>query len=117
MAYDESLAERVRAALWQSGTTFEEKAMMGGLCILVDGKMCVGVVQDRLMARLDPAIYEEMLERPGCEPMDFTGRPMKGYVWVDPPGMKGDAALQHWIGLALEFNPRAKASKSRKKSG
>ena len=114
MPYSESLAERVRKALLEQSAVFEEKPMMGGLCFMVDGKMCVGVNEDRLMLRLDPAIYEEVLERPGCVPMDFTGRPMKGFVWVEPMGMKTSANLLRWVRLALDYNPRAKASKKKK---
>jgi len=84
---------------------------MGGLCFLVDGKMCVGVVHERLMARLDPAIYDSALRQEGCEPMDFTGRPMRGFVFINPEGHASDRDLASWLGLALDFNPRAKSSK------
>ena len=75
--------------------------------------MCLGVVGDRLMVRLDPAVQEESLQRPGCKPMDFTGRPMKGYVFIHPEGIQTEKEFRHWISLALEFNPRAKAAKKR----
>ena len=114
MAYDESLAEKVRRWFLQHEVDTEEKRMMGGLCFMVDGKMCLGIVDERLMVRLDPAIYEESLEKPGCSPMDFTGRPMKGYVWVDAVTLQQPGAMDEWAGLALEFNPRAKASKKKK---
>ena len=87
--------------------------MMGGLCFLVSGKMCVGVEKERLMVRLDPDIYETSLERKGCTPMDFTGRPMRGFVFVNAEGNASDRELASWLDLALEFNPRAKASKKR----
>jgi hypothetical protein len=73
--------------------------------------MCVGVEKARLMVRLDPAVEGDALSRLGCKPMDFTGRPMRGYVFVHPEGCESEAQLGHWIGLALEFNPRAKASR------
>ena len=87
--------------------------MMGGLCFMVNGKMCLGVSDQRLMVRLDPAVEVESLQLRGCKQMDFTGRPMKGYVFVHPEGIETDTQLLHWVNLALEFNPKAKASKKR----
>ena len=113
MAYSEELAERIRAILENKSIVFAEKKMMGGLCFMVDGKMCVGVTNEDLMVRLDPEIYDEVLDRQGARPMDFTGRPMKGFVFVDESGMRGKSALSFWIELALDFNPRAKSSKKK----
>ena len=81
---------------------------------MVNSKMCVGIVNDDLMVRLAPEIYEEVLERPGCREMDFTGRPMKGFVFVGQEGTKGLKQLKYWISLGLDFNKRAKASKKKK---
>mgnify|MGYP001409817846 CR=1 FL=1 len=78
MAYDSSIADRVCDHLTSRRVSFEIKAMMGGLCFMVNGKMCLGVIDARLMVRLDPSTEVESLKRPGCKPMDFTGRPMKG---------------------------------------
>ena len=114
MAYDEYLSERIRNAFQRKRVTVEEKKMMGGLCYLVDDKMCVGIVKDNLMARIDPEIYEEALTRKGVRDMDFTGRPMKGYVFVDPEALDLEADLEYWIQLALDFNPKAKSSKKKK---
>lgn len=114
MAYDEQLAIRVRNVFAKRKVTFAEKRMMGGLCFLVDGKMCVGVEKERLMVRLDPEIYEDALRCKGCAPMDFTGRPMRGFVFVNPDGLAGSRDLASWVDLALEFNPKAKSSKKRK---
>ena len=116
MAYNEQLARRVEKAFERHGTRYQTKKMMGGLCFMVDDKMCVGVDRDRLMARLDPEIYEAMLKRKGCAPMDFTGRALKGFVFVAPEGIANARALDFWIQKALEFNPKAKRSKQRKKS-
>jgi TfoX/Sxy family transcriptional regulator of competence genes len=113
MAYDEELAERVRREFRERNVVFAEKRMMGGLCFMVDGKMCVGVVKARLMVRLDPAVYDEALGRKGCVPMDFTGRPMRGFVFVNDQGLKSRRDLSSWLSLALEFNPRAAASKKK----
>jgi len=115
LAYDKQLAIRVRCSLSERGVAFEEKAMMGGLCFMVDGKMCVGVEKARLMARIDPDTYEAALERRGCVPMDFTGRPMRGFVFVNPEGLHSKRDLDAWLTRALEFNPRAVASKKRKR--
>ena len=110
MAYNEKLADRIREGL--SGVNkVEEKKMMGGLTFMVKGKMCVGILNDDLMARIDPTVYEEALERKGCREMDFTGKPMKGFVFVGPEGTKGKRDLTSWIELALEFNKKAKPSK------
>lgn len=113
MPYDTALADRVTDMFTAGRVPFETKTMMGGLCYLVRGKMCVGVTKDRLMVRLDPALETQALTQPGCQPMDFTGRPMKGYAFVHPEGYESDAQLRHWLALALDFNPRAKASKKR----
>ena len=85
MPYDEQLAERVRAVLaGQPGLT--ERKMFGGLAFMLAGNMCVGVENDRLMLRLGQDLYEEALTRPHAAPMDFIGRPMKGFVFVAPGG-------------------------------
>ncbi|HWA24806.1 MAG TPA: TfoX/Sxy family protein [Lacunisphaera sp.] len=116
MAYNEYLAERVRAELKRHRVPLEEKAMMGGLCFMVRGKMCVGVDKDRLMVRLDPAVEAEALARPGAAPMDFTGRPLRGFVFVSAEGWERTADLAAWLALALDYNPRAKASKKKARS-
>jgi len=112
MAYDEKLANRIRARL-AGLPNIEEKKMMGGLTFMYNGKMCVGIIKDELMCRIDPAIHEMAVTKPGCRTMDFTARPMSGYVLVDQSGMKSEADFEYWIGLALEFNKRAKASKKK----
>lgn len=115
MAYDTSISDRVTDFLTSRGVSFETKAMMGGLCFMVNDKMCLGVAGSRLMVRLDPAVESESLKLCGCQPMDFTGRPMKGYVFVHPEGLETETQLRHWLNLALEFNPKAIASKKRPK--
>jgi TfoX/Sxy family transcriptional regulator of competence genes len=117
MAYDEQLAARVRSFVVGREVSFAEKRMMGGLCFLVDEKMCVGVEKERLMVRLDPLIYEEVLKRKGCGPMDFTGRPMRGYVFVRTAGYATARDLATWLELALAFNPKAKSSRQRRQEG
>ncbi len=114
MAYNEFLAERVADQLHKLGVNFEEKHMMGGVAFMVNEKMCLGVVKENLMARIDPEIYETVLQREGCKPMDFTGRTMKGFVFVEPVGMDMEDDLEYWIRLALDFNPKANSSKKKK---
>jgi len=114
MSYDEKLADRVREIIAVTHRKVEEKKMFGGLCFMVNGKMCIGVEQERLMVRLDPEKYDEVLEKPGCKPMDFTGKIMKGYVFVDTEFLKTKKDLGYLVGLALEFNNKAKASKKKK---
>lgn len=116
MAFNELLAERVELELRQQSAAISEiKKMFGGLCFMVDQKMCIGVVKDQLMVRLDPEEYEEMLSRDGCEPMNFTGRTMKGFVFVNSEGYDLDEDLAFWVDRALAYNPKAKASAKRKK--
>lgn len=110
MAYNERLADRVRETLVHQQAV-EEKKMMGGLTFMVNGKMCVGILKDDLMVRLDPAIYETALKRSDCREMNFTGKPMKDFVFVGPKGTSTKKDLNSWISLALEFNKKAKASK------
>jgi len=114
MAYNEQLADKTRAIIAQSHKKVEEKKMFGGLCFMVNDKMCVGVEKDRLMVRLDPARFDEVMEKEGCKPMDFTGKVMKGYVFVDADVLKTKKQLEYWIKLALEFNKIAKPSKKKK---
>ena len=116
MAYNEQLAARVRDHLAALRLPTEEKRMMGGLCFMVREKMCVGVTEDRLMVRLDPASVPAALTRRGCTPMTFTGRPLKSFVFVSPEGWKAPKEFNHWLTLALEFNPRAQSSKKRSPS-
>lgn len=113
MAYSEKMADRIREAL-AGQKNIEEKKMFGGLCFMVNDKMCIGVNQDEIMCRIDPDIYDEAVERNGARPMDFTGRPMKGYVFVSEDSIKKKSDFDYWIKLCLEFNKKAKASKKRK---
>lgn len=111
MAYDEYLADRIVAVLKSKRILFEEKKMMGGLSFMIDNKMCIGVIKNNLMARVGPEMYNMALTKPGCREMDFTGRPMMGYVYVEPEGIDMDDDLDYWVQLCLSFNPKAKSSK------
>lgn len=113
MAYSEKLADRIREAL-QDISAVEEKEMMGGLTFMVNDKMCIGIIKDEMMCRIDPAFHEEAIEMTGCRTMDFTKRPMHGYVMVDETGMKTKNEFNYWINLSLNFNGKAKSSKKKK---
>ena len=115
MAYNEKLADRVKEIIAVTHNITEEKKMFGGLCFMVNNKMCVGVEKERLMVRLDPAKYDEVMEKEGCMPMDFTGKVMKGFVFVDAAVLKTKKQLDYWMKLALEYNIIAKASKKKTK--
>ncbi len=114
MAFDEKLVDRIREMLVDLPKV-EEKHMFGGVCFMVNGKMCVGVVKDEMMCRIDPKMDEIVLEKEGCRPMDFTGKRMKDYVFVSEEAIKTQKAFEYWINLCLEFNVQAKASKKRLK--
>lgn len=114
MPYDEKLAERVRKVLAPQKKHIEEKKMMGGLTFMLRDKMCVGVLKDELMCRIDPEIHDETIKKKGCRTMDFTKKPMKGFVFVDSRGTYSEKDLHYWIGLSVDFNARAKASKKKK---
>jgi TfoX/Sxy family transcriptional regulator of competence genes len=101
MAYNERLAERVRAML-ASRTDVSERRMFGGLSFLLDGKMCVGVLGDELVIRSGAERYAEALKRPHAREMDFTGRSMTGMVYVSPAGVSRGASLQRWVELGVE---------------
>ena len=115
MAYSEFLADRVSQFFTERSIPFEARKMMGGLCFMVDDKMCVGVNRDEIMARIHPEMYESSLLKPGCREMNFTGRPMKGFVFLTDEAIDLDDDLNYWLQLALDFNPLAKSSKKRKK--
>ncbi len=113
MAYDEKLADRIREILVDQPKV-EEKKMMGGVAFMVDNKMCVGVIKDEMMARIGPDAFDEAIEKHGCRPMDFTKKPMKGWVFISPEAIYKVKDLEYWIGLALDFNHKAKSSKKKK---
>jgi hypothetical protein len=76
--------------------------------------MCVGIIKNDLMCRIDPEIHDAAIQKKGCRTMDFTHRPMSGYVLIGESGMKSDKDFDYWIDLALQFNKKAKASKKKK---
>ncbi len=102
MAYDEDVAYRLREALAdQDGVT--ERKMFGGLAFMVNGHMCCGLTTEDLMVRVGPEQYEACLAQSHARPMDFTGRPMKGMIYVDEAGYETADALQAWVDRGLAF--------------
>jgi hypothetical protein len=102
MAFNEALAGRVRKAL-KGRRKLQEKKMFGGLAFLLHGNMCCGVVGDELMVRVGPESYEKAMSARHVRPMDFTGKPLRGFVYVTPPGIAGDRSLKAWVTRGAEF--------------
>ena len=115
MAYNEKIADQTRELISLTHKNVVEKKMFGGLCFMVNNKMCVGVEKERLMVRFNPDKTDEVMEKEGCKPMDFTGKIMKGYAFVDAEVLDTKKKLKYWIDIALDFNKKAKASKKKKK--
>ena len=110
MAYDEFLADRIRHIINASNAPFYEKKMMGGLIFMVNDKMSCGTHYDKkfkgdlLMVKIGIVAYEEEIEKDVCLPMDFTGRPMRGYIFITPDGFDMDEDLKYWVQKGLDFN-------------
>lgn len=102
MAYNEKLADRIREKL-MGLKKIEEKKMMGGLCFMYKEKMCCGIVKDDLMVRVIESRHEEALSHPHGRPMDFTGKPLKNFVFVSPEGFKKPKDLAYWLDMGIEF--------------
>ena len=102
MPYDNTGARRIRAVLGEQAEVVEKK-MFGGLAFMVSGNMCCGLVGGDLVARVGPDRYEDALSREHVRPMDFTGRPMKGFVFVAPEGWELERDLKVWVDMALSY--------------
>ena len=102
MAFDEGVAQRLRRIFsgWKGIT---EKRMFGGIAFMDRGNMCCGVVNDALMARVGPGAYREALKRAHAREMDFTGKPLKGFVYLDAPGFAEEEQLRTWVDLCRPF--------------
>jgi len=114
MAYDEQLADRVRALLAHLPKV-EEKKMFGGIAFMVNKKMCVTVGPNRIMCRIDPAFHKQAIEQKGVRTVKMGGREYIGYVHVALDVLKSKSDLNYWVKLALAFNTELVSSKSRKK--
>ncbi len=102
MAFDAGLAQRIREVLGER-PGLSERRMFGGLAFMLNGHMFVGLVGSTLMARVGTSRHANALTLPHVREMDFTGRPMKGYVYVDPPGLAEDEELEAWIDRCVGF--------------
>jgi len=114
VSYDETLAAKVRQALTAT-TEFEERKMFGGLCFMVDGAMCCGVIGDELIVRVGPERHDAALEQPHTRTFDFSGRPSRGMIYVGPEATRTAAALDPWLAQGLAYAAiaaRAKAAKA-----
>jgi TfoX/Sxy family transcriptional regulator of competence genes len=127
MAYDEGLAQRIRELL-EDDPRITEKKMFGGVAFLADGKMAAGIIQDELMVHVGPDAHDDAIARPHARRMDFTGRPMRGFVQIAPAGFEDDADLRAWIALGIAYAQKqarelaagregAARKKARKKNG
>jgi TfoX/Sxy family transcriptional regulator of competence genes len=105
MTFDPGLAQRVRDVLG-GRTGISERKMFGGLAFLVDGKMFIGIRNSSLMARVGLERHQDALAMPNVRMMDFTGRPMKGYVYIDPPAIAEDRDLKAWVLWCAEYVSR-----------
>jgi TfoX/Sxy family transcriptional regulator of competence genes len=114
MAFNETLSNRIREEL-ADVPRFEEKLMFGGICFMVNDKMCIGVAEDEMMCRIGPDAYDKALEMNGVRQMVFTGKPMVGYVFVDKHVLSSKKDLRYWIDMCLKFNVHAKSSKKKTK--
>jgi hypothetical protein len=117
MAYSEALADRIRTAIGPDRRVVEIK-MFGGLCLMVRGHMTCGVIGDELMLRVGRESYASVLKRKHARPMDFTGKPMPGMIYVNAKGCTTSRAVNTWVEIALEYNetlpPKSKPTKRRK---
>ena len=116
MAFNQHLADRINRFFNDEKINFNERKMFGGLCFMVNDKMCIGIIKDELMVRLGEQKYAESLKMKGCKEMTFTGRSMKGYVYIEPEAIDLESDLEYWLQLALDFNPKAKISKKKSNS-
>lgn len=121
MAFDETLAKRVRALLI-GRTGYGERRMFGGIAFMLDGRMCCGVLNDELVTRVSAADYAAALQQPQVRPMDFTGRPMKGYLYIAPAATADDGNLAMWVERCVSFvttlpakTPKPKKTPARRK--
>jgi len=113
MPYDERMADRIREIIAERTDNVIEKKMFGGLCFLVDDKICVAVKSDKIFARVAPDVFEAALGQDGITTMDRGFKTMKGYLYINFDLLQTQKQLEHWVNLALDFNPLAKSSKGK----
>lgn len=116
MADESYLQERILGILQPKDLKLKQKKMFGGMCFMVDDKMLMGTYKGGIMARVDPEEVEDLLLREGATQMIHGGRPMTGYLFLEPEAYDLDSDLEFWVQKCLEFNPKAKSSKKKKKN-
>ena len=118
MSYDEGLAQRIRELL-EGDPRIGEKHMFGGVAFLANGSMAIGIIRDELMVRVGREAHDAAVALPHARPMDFTGRPMRGFVQVAPPGFEEDADLRAWLerGIACAASQRETPKKASRAQG
>ncbi len=112
MAYNEELMVRIRSLL-AGQRSVKEKKMFSGVTFMVNGKMCVSTSHERILCRIDPALHEEAISKEGCRAMRMKGKELRGWVFVSEDAIQTKKELEYWVGLALDFNRRAKSSKKK----
>lgn len=115
MAYNEILADRISRILINEQVPFEEKKMFGGIAFMIQDKMCIGIVKEDLMLRVLDERYEETLNLHGAREMDFTGRSLKGFIYVDAAALNNDANLLKWVEMGIQFGKHGKLKSKSKK--
>lgn len=114
MAYNEQLSIRIHNILAELNVSFIEKKMFGGNAFMINDKMCIGIMKEELMLRVMDEFYESLLEENHVNPMNFTGKIMKGFVFIEPEALSTDNQLRKWIKYGLDFAERG-VFKSKKK--
>src|SRR5271156_4545476 len=114
MAFNETLNKRVREALAEEPNVVE-KVMPKGVLFMINGKICLSTDHDELMCRIDHALHQALVEKPGVRTMEMKGKPFKGYIMVHADVLKTQKQVSHWVNLALDFNKKAKAAPKKKK--
>jgi TfoX/Sxy family transcriptional regulator of competence genes len=115
MSYDETLASRVRGILAATAGDVVERKMFGGLCFMVEGAMCCGVLGPDLIVRVGPAAHDDALGQPGTRAFDFTGRPSRGMVYVGPDAIRTDEAVESWVRKGLAYAAAAAGQRRNKR--
>ena len=111
MAFNEQFATRVREIIVQKYPEAIEKKMFGGLAFMLKDRMFAGIVKDELMIRCIPERYSELLEHPHCKEMTLTGRPMKGFLYVEPEGLINHQECEFWLDIGYEFVEKSPVKK------
>ncbi|MFM6983140.1 MAG: TfoX/Sxy family protein [Chitinophagaceae bacterium] len=115
MAYNQQIADRVERLLYDLEIAFEPKKMFGGIAFMINDKMCVAVVKDELMLRVMDEFYEETVKLPFARPMDFTGKRMFGFLYVEEGGFEKDQDLKTWVERGVDFGLRGIVKTKKKK--